>query len=386
MQNAVNHSPVERKSNVVPITQSSILEDATKKLADNESNYVDLATGDYSEKFKRSLYEKYKNIYFPDWDNKPPPVPDVLRLGETPILGNQNISALIANPGNGKSSIIEAIAANKLNPTCDSIGFSVDSSCDGIIIVDNERTNADVWNGRYRMCRRAGIPEGGEVYNVTIAGMRSVARLPERIRAIENLLEQYPCSLLLIDGAGDLVTDTNDLGQAIECRIWLREITVKFNTSIFLTLHPNPNSNKPRGHQGSEICREAECVLLVKPGENDSKIITSDFEQGKNRNNPKLTTAFKWSDEHKMFLSVDYEEMIIDKKAAQESAKRTEAESLAKRVLPPPAALKNTELVSVIMQVTDCSIATADRKIKELRGWNIITKHDDNRYRLNINS
>ncbi len=335
------------------------------------------------EDSKIPIHEK---IFIPDWNNKPEPIPDVLKLSGTPILGHQNLTGIIANPGFGKSSIVESIGANLLNPSADCLGFEVDQSCNGIIIVDNERTNADVWNSFSRMCRRAGIVEGGGTNNIILAGMRSIARLSERIQAIESLLENNPCSLLLFDGAGDLVEDTNDLSQAIECRIWLREITVKYNTSILVTLHPNPNSNKPRGHQGSEICREAECVLLIKNYEGDHRLITSDFEQGKNRNNPKLTTAFTWSDDNKMFISADYEDLQFNKQTAKDGMKRQEADRLAKEIISPPNALKYGEFVSAIMQKTSVSEPTARRKIKDMDGWGIINKSNDNFYRYEIRS
>ena len=326
-----------------------------------------------------------KNVFIPTWNNRPDAPPAVARLRGTGILTHQNLTAVIANPGAGKSSIVEALGPNYLNPSADCLGFEVDPACHGLIIVDNERTNIDVWNSFYRMCRRAQIPEGGEVRNVKIAGLRSVARLPERIRVIEHLLETNPCGLLLIDGAGDLVTDTNDLLQAIECRIWLREITVKYNISIFVTLHPNPNTNKPRGHQGSEICREAECVLLAKPFEGDAKIITSDFEQGKNRNNPKLTTAYVWSDNHKMFISADYEDLVAGKQSGKDQAGRSQEEALAKSVLPGQVSLRHTDLVNAIMQKTSKSEWTAIRQVRNLEGWGIVKKYEDGCYRLNIN-
>jgi hypothetical protein len=328
--------------------------------------------------------EFIKNIYFPNWSNKPDELPPVTSLAHTPILTYQNMTAVIANPGSGKSSIMEAIMSAYLNPEADNLGFEVDNSCKGIIYIDNERTNTDVWNSFSRMCRRAGIAEGAEVNNVVIAGMRSIPRLKERIEAIEYLLDNNPCSLLLIDGAGDLVYDTNDLEQAIECRIWLRAITVKYNLSVIVTLHPNPGTNKPRGHQGSEICREAECVLLVKPYEGDVKLITSDFENGKNRNNPKLTTAFVWSDTNMMFITADYEDAQASKQEVKDKAKRNQAELLAKKLLPAPTSLTYTELSEAIADANSLSLATANRRVKEWATWKIITKHVDDRYRLNI--
>lgn len=327
-----------------------------------------------------------KNVFIPDWTNRPEELPGVLKLGGTTILTHQNTGALIANPGAGKSSAIEAIAASFLNPAVDNLGFEVDPACAGIIVVDNERTNADVWNSFSRVCRRAGIEPGEDMTNVKIAGLRSVARLPERMRVIHHLLDNNPCGLLLLDGAGDLVLDTNDLAQAIECRIWLRELTVKYNLSIFVTLHPNPGSEKPRGHQGSEICREAESVLLAKPFDGDTKIITSDFEHGKNRNNPKLTTAYRWSDENRMFLSVEYEDAVASKSSAQDQKRRANSKALAASILAGQKALKHADFVGSIMDKSSCKESSAKTRIREMTSWGYVQKGEDDRYRLNSSS
>ncbi|KIC89995.1 ATP-binding protein [Flavihumibacter sp. ZG627] len=336
---------------------------------------------DYTELPSVNVLDK---VYIPTWNNKPADVPAVLKLGGCSILTHQNSSGIIANPGSGKSSIMEAILASYLNPGCDALGFEVDPNCRGVIYIDNERTNTDVWNSYYRMCRRAGIPEGATTNNILIAGLRSIPRLAERMTVIEKLVEDNPCSLLLIDGAGDLVSDTNDLAQAIESRIWIREMTVKYNLSIVTTLHPNPNSNKPRGHQGSEICREAECVLLVKSAEGDTRIITSDFEHGKNRNNPKLSTAFTWSENFKMFITADLDQIKEAKQNAKDTLKRDQALKLAQQVIPAPNSMTYTELKSAIMRKTSKGDSTARKSIQDWDGWGIIHKRPDDRYQLTL--
>lgn len=257
------------------------------------------------EQKAEDLKKTLEKIFIPNWNNKPPEMPPVLSLMGVNILTAENITAIIAAPGAGKSSLSEAVCAWHLNFTSDALGFEGDPNFKGVIYCDFERTNQDVWNSFNRMARRAGVPFGGSTDKVIIAGMRSIPRLSERMDAIVHLVKNNPCSLLILDGAGDLVIDTNDLPQAIECRIQLRELTVDFNLSIFTTLHPNPGSTKPRGHIGSEICREAECVFLAKKVDGDIHILTTNFEHGKNRNGSDLTTAYKWDIEEMMFVSVD---------------------------------------------------------------------------------
>jgi Bifunctional DNA primase/polymerase, N-terminal. len=329
--------------------------------------------------------ELFKAVYIPNWENRPEPKPALVLLGGTGLLTHQNIVGVIAAPGMGKSSCVESIGANLLNPECDSMGFTVDPSCNGILIIDNERTDADVWNSYYRIHKRAGLDRNADTSKITLAGLRFVARLDDRKKIIEQLIIEKQPSIVIIDGAGDLVQDTNNLEQAMECRVWMRDLTVRHKVSIITTLHPNPTSNKPRGHQGSEICREAESVLLIKPYDNDTKIITTEFEYGKNRNNPKLTTAFRWSDQHKMFMSADFDDVQENKLRKRQDNKRDELVGMAREVLPAPTAMKHDELSTVIQEKYEVSEKTARRRIKDMVDMTVIKSHDDNRYRLIIN-
>lgn len=343
--------------------------------------YPDFFTGEVENNI-HSESSLNKHVYIPNWENKPPDTPAILALNGKSILSNQNTSAIIASPGYGKSSICEAIPSSYLNPNTDCLGLEVNENCKGIIYIDFERTNTDVWNSRFRMCLRAGIKQGEQTPGVIFAGMRSIPRLKERLLEVEQLLAHNPCSLLILDGAGDMVTDTNDLPQAIECRIFLRELTVNYDLSILTTLHPNPNSYKARGHIGSEILREAESVLVVKKADNDCRILTTDFDYGKNRNGSHANSAYKWNDEKKMFLSVDVDDLKNTKQEARDANKMKDSKEMAIRILPPPTSLKHSELISKIMVVCQRSKSTAKRIFDDMIGWNFIKKSEDGFYRL----
>jgi hypothetical protein len=313
--------------------------------------------------------------FIPTWDNKPPFVPPVLKLAGVNILTFQNISAIIASPGSGKTSCIEAIGASFLNPIADCLGFEVDKSCKGVIIIDTERTKNDVWNSFYRMCRRAGIPEGNPVRQVTIVGMRGISDTEERKNIIEKYIKDKDYSLLLIDGVADLVRDTNNIEQAKSAQDWLRYLTATYDLSILCTIHPNPGSTKARGNTGGETLRDSETVLLIKDYEG-AKILTSDFEHGKNRNTGKLSSGFRWSDEKMMFVSVDHDELIRNKKGGIVSAKISAATKSAQDILPPPSSLRFTDLVSAIMIKEGVKERTAKERIRDWSGLRIISNSD----------
>ena len=338
--------------------------------------------GESMDDFPDPQPEIMNKIFIPDWNNRPPELPPVLTLGGLSILTHQNITAIIAKQGMGKSSNCESILASFLNPNVDCLGYQVNKECKGVIYIDFERTTSDVWNSFNRMCRRALIGKGTPITGVLIAGMRAIPRLGERLEAIEYLLQNSPCSLLLLDGAGDMVTDTNDLEQAIDCRIFLRELTVRYNLSIITTLHPNPNSEKPRGHIGSEIIRESEGVLIIKKGEGDCRVITSDFEHGKNRNGAMVQSAYTWSNEKQMFISIDVAIVAQKAQAAKDEKKVKALIHLAVDILPNLESKTDGEIIEAIINMTGKKEATARRFKKDMVHFKIICKRADGRYSL----
>lgn len=329
--------------------------------------------------FESSVIDK---IFIPNWDNKPPETPPVITLNGEGILGFQNLTAIIAAPGSGKSAVCEAVAAAVINANADCLGFLVSQDCTHTIYIDFERTKNDVWNSFNRMCRRVGLRNGDNVSNVIIAGMRSISRLEERKNAILDLLKVYQCSLLILDGAGDMVTDTNDLEQAIECTKFLRKLTVDFQLSILTTLHPNPNSLKPRGHIGSEVIREADGVLVIKKGEAESRIITTDFEHGKNRNGRHAESAFLWSDNNMMFISVDVNEMKYELGKAKENKHKEKAKETLKAVFAASAELSYTDACNSIAENTGTKERSAKALLANCLKWGLVLKNQSDKYAL----
>jgi RecA-family ATPase len=250
--------------------------------------------------------KKERKAFIPTWNNQPEEKEPLVYCGNTSILTHQNLSVIIASPGSGKSSLCESICACVLNGDIDALGFKVSATIGKVLYIDNERTDTDVWNSFKRMNQRAKLKQGENQDKVLIAGLRMVARLEDRKSEIEQLIQEHKPDLILLDGAGDLVNDTNSLEEAVNCRVWLRELTSKYKLSILTTLHPNKGTMNPRGHIGSEIIREAEGVIGVIPGANDTRTITTDFPHGKNRNNKKEDLAhYVWSNEVSMFVSAD---------------------------------------------------------------------------------
>ena len=247
-----------------------------------------------------------ENLFIPTWKNEPEAREPILFLNGVSILTYQNVSCFVAAPGVGKSAICESVCAAVIGTNgSDTLGFTVSNEVTRVLYLDNERTDTDVWNSFKRTHKRAQTQNKTiKGKTVDIVGLRMLAGLKERKETIEALISEGNYNLVIIDGAGDLVNDTNSLIEAIECKVWFRKLTSKYKISILTTLHFNKNSLVVRGHIGSEILRECEGVLgVIKEG--DVRTITTEFESGKGRNATSISSSYVWSENAQMFVSCD---------------------------------------------------------------------------------
>jgi GTPase SAR1 family protein len=294
-----------------------------------------------------------KDLFIPTWENKPPYRKPIISLNGVSILRFQNVICIVAQPGAGKSTVSESVISSVIDENCDCLGFK--TTIKRAMYIDFERAQEDVWTSFERVMKRSKISPGKSLDNIQIISFRNIATSKLRKERIEALLELHKPELLLLDGVGDLLDDTNSLEQAIECKNWVRFITSKFNLSILTTLHPNKGSLNPRGHIGSEMLRESEGVLAITVDANEIRTLSSDFQFGKARNGAHATTCFEWSDENKMFMSCEVVHKI----------------KLAK--LPPEEKLTHEELIQLVRTTHNEQLTATDtsKRIEEYLKTNI---------------
>lgn len=307
----------------------------------------------------------YKDLFVPTWDNKPEYKPPLITLNGENILSYQNLTCIIASPGSGKSSICESIVSSVINENADNLGFK--SIAKSVLFIDFERTESDVWNSFYRTMQRANIKSGTELEHIKIVSFRNIPKAEDRKQKIKSLLSSYNYELLLFDGIGDLVNDTNSLSEAIELKCWVRYITAEYKTSIITTLHPNKGGSTPRGHIGSEMIRECENVLLIKVDADEKRTITSDFEHGKSRNGKHVNGCFVWSDEVNMFVS---SEVIIKPRIVKQTPiEKLEHDELIKLVAfcnsEPKDAKGTNDSITKYLKENISYVKTSNNDIKE---------------------
>jgi nucleoside-triphosphatase THEP1 len=215
------------------------------------------------------------------------------------FLTNQNISMIQASPGTGKSAICESILSNVLNKECEHIGLYVDESIERAVFFDCERDLSLIDESNERMLQRANVKEHNS--KAIIVGLRKSFSLKLKKARIIQVIEYIKPQIILIDGIGDLVEDTNSIQETTVIYLWLIELITKYNLSVIVTLHPNKGKDTARGHIGSEMLRRCEGIIEVK--ENLEGIRTMSVTKA--RSSEKTKASFKWCKESKRMISCD---------------------------------------------------------------------------------
>ena len=92
----------------------------------------------------------------------------------------------------------------------------------------------------------------------------------KRADFVSKAIRYYKPDMAIVDGIRDLLTDFNDLTQSAKIIQEFMTLSSECNTAIWTVLHVNPNSEKMRGHLGTELGNKvADILFLSKHGHDD---------------------------------------------------------------------------------------------------------------------
>lgn len=327
-------------------------------------------------------------IYYPKLHEPPPEETVILSFNGEPLLYAENLLVFAAYIGVGKSSISGgAILANALNPGSDSIGFKYTPHPDRpkVFYLETEMSKTQNYNLLWKVYKRAYRDGEGHKFKTNpLIQIISTKKLSvfERKALVVELIKQNPdIGLLILDGAGDFVVDTNDLKEANAFYGWLAGLSP--HITIICTIHVNSPSNaKPRGHIGSELLRRADASLFLQKLEENLYEITTEYEYGKNRSAAKQSVYYEWSFDQHMFVTKhgytpEKKKPIKKEKMNQD---KTMCELIFANIGNKP--LSHSYLTQMIAGAKKIKATSAKSAITKLVNDNIIKKIDSGEYQL----
>jgi hypothetical protein len=256
-----------------------------------------------------------------------------------------NLTAITAQAKVGKSSFVAAmIAASMADPLSDAdllslVGYNGDGK--GLLYIDTEQAPDDFWHTVQRSKKRAEVrnaPDWLKAYTVADLPAK-IARKAVEVAMADSAAEFSGLHAVIVDGVADLVCDVNDAAECNEIVAELHSHAIRYECPIICVIHKNPGSDKVRGHLGSQIERKAETNLSLEK-ENGVTVVWS----SKQRRAPidkKDGPRFAWSDDDKMHMTVDSEDV-------KPTSKEVEYRTIAEAVLKPGQRLRRCEFITAL--------------------------------------
>lgn len=289
-----------------------------------------------------------------------PVAPIVLKQNNTPVFSTGDISLITGEAKAKKTFLVSLLVAAFLSPN-NIANFS--SKCLGVVLhIDTEQGRRRTHTIIRRIYHLLEWDLNNQNENFITFSLRELCT-STRFSLLEEAIKKYSPKLVFIDGFADLINNTNDLAECSEKVGELMRMAEDHQTHICSVVHTNPNSDKTRGHVGSEMQRKCETVMLVKK-EGETSTVFPQF--CRNQEFEKFS----------FFISQDGLPELCDSLSNSYTCSMQLYESIFNK----NKSLSYADLRAEITKIENCSQRTAERKIKEATKLSILEKNIEGNY------
>lgn len=205
------------------------------------------------------------------------PIGDVERI----FLTRGNVATIVALPSAGKSTHIEAIAAQFMYPEADRLFFKKSEVAKRMLVIDSENKDEDIARTYSNIANRVGcspyeVADDPAITYVPI--FQAEINLDQQLNAyeiVEQLLaeakaDNRPYDLVVFDDVSVLTEaaedGVNSISASAKVKRQLNKLASVYDCGILCTIHANSAqvNGKARGHVGSELERYGISVLYLR--------------------------------------------------------------------------------------------------------------------------
>ncbi len=322
-----------------------------------------------------------------------PDTPGIITIGGAKIAAACNITPITAEAKAGKTAITSVFIAGAISITGEIDGFKeveVIPNPEGkaVIHFDTEQSEADQQYNLKSILKRSGFektPQYYQSYNIRTLPLNEYQNFTADICRLCN--EKFNgIHLIVIDGGADFIKSVNDEAEANAIILFFTCLAVKYECPVILIVHLNENAGKngdtmPRGHVGRQAVRKGYAQLnIIKEGD------ISTLQALRARKAGMADTpivCFEYDKEKGYHVSVDADSVKDTKDSKKDLAAQSRTWKMAGKVLAPPKALLNKDVIAAIRKATAKSQSTAKRYLGDMLDWGMVSYSDDLHYRLN---
>lgn len=178
-----------------------------------------------------------------------------------PLLFHRGIHVVSGKQKAGKTFYNSIIMSALLNPDgfC---GFTPTKTTFRILFADTEQDRSDTQEVIKRIHRINGWQTEKNYPQLVAINLREYSA-EERLKLIEQALEDVKPNILVIDGVVDLCIDFNSLEESHKLTTMLLKWTVEYNVAIITALHINKGNDELRGHLGAFLAQKGDSVIRI---------------------------------------------------------------------------------------------------------------------------
>lgn len=172
-----------------------------------------------------------------------------------------NIMAICAEMKNGKTWLMLSLAAALLSGQWGQIKATCEAP--RVLWFDTEQDKYDTMLILRRIHQMCGWHYNEDHAEFQIFNLRDI-KFDKRREAVMTAIKWLKPTIVFVDGIRDLVQSVNEEQECYELINDFMALTARHHCSIWSVLHVNPNSDKMRGHLGTELGNKTTDVFNVK--------------------------------------------------------------------------------------------------------------------------
>ncbi|WP_455641442.1 AAA family ATPase [Parabacteroides sp.] len=191
-----------------------------------------------------------------------PSPPPVLYQGEKVMISKGDFSVVVGAAKSRKTFCVSAMVGAYLC-TDEYMNMSSPNDAGNVLWIDTEQSSYHAAKVAKRVCRIAGLPTNQKTERFRMLCFREYE--PGKRRELtDKAIRLYRPSLVVVDGAADLILDVNDSAESAKLATMFMDITKEMDNHIVTVLHTNPGGDKPRGHLGTNFLNKAQALFIVR--------------------------------------------------------------------------------------------------------------------------
>lgn len=196
------------------------------------------------------------------------------------------------------------------------------------------------------------------------------------LRAIEHLRPD----MAVVDGVRDLLGDFNDIDQSNALVGDLMRVSSATGCAVWCVLHVNPNSEKMRGHLGTELGNKVADILFMTKKKNateDNDAVYTAEEVAARSHRDIKSVRFRIDDNKPFGLPV----LVDEEELAQiDRAERAALADLFRPVVPSPGAAGARKVVEYVKTRQACGTTRAWKFIAQAETAGVIARTETGKY------